>query len=103
MKLGKTRNHSTASRDSSTEDEGRWVSIGFLLIKIYLINYNELLKYIYRSLISETDAGGITSGQETQNDQMDHSADQLSLAESIVSGASSDVEEGTNIDGKNKR
>lgn len=51
-----------------------------------------------RSLITDTD-GGVTSGQETQNEQTDN----FSQAESIQSGASSDVEEGTNMDSRSRR
>lgn len=52
----------------------------------------------YRSLITDTD-GGVTSGQETQNEQTDN----CSQADSLQSGASSDVEEGTNVDSKSRR
>lgn len=51
-------------------------------------------------MISDTE-GGCTSGQETQNETGDND-DRISQAETMLSGASSDVEEGTNID-NNKR
>ncbi|KAG4068681.1 hypothetical protein HA402_002372 [Bradysia odoriphaga] len=50
-----------------------------------------------RSLITDTD--GATSGQETQNEQTDN----ISQADSLQSGASSDVEECTNADSRNRR
>lgn len=53
--------------------------------------------FVQRSLITDTE-GGITSGQETQNEQTDN----FSQADSVQSGASSDVEEGTNLDSKRR-
>ena len=56
-----------------------------------------------RSLIT-SDTEGITSGgHESENNDLICQFDNVSQSESLLSGASSDVEEGNNADNKNKR
>lgn len=53
-----------------------------------------------RSLISDTDGGaGMTSAQDSQNDQSDN----ISQTGSILSDESSDVEDDGNLESKSKR